>query len=189
MISRTLLDSSSDCLECRAWNPGVMKLLGIDLGSSSVKASLLDVGTGRFVGSATSPETEMVIALPEPGFAEQDPAMWYRRAAKAVRGVMGNPVWLRTTSRRSASPTRCTAWSVSTDQKSCAPPSSGATAGPCPTARRAFEASARKSCLEHLMNSPGNFTAAKLAWVKENEPEIFRKIDKIMLPGDWLAMR
>ncbi len=66
-----------------------MKLLGIDLGSSSIKASLLDVETGRFVGSATSPETEMVIASPEPGFAEQNPAMWYRHAVKAVQGVMG----------------------------------------------------------------------------------------------------
>ena len=44
-------------------------------------------------------------------------------------------------------------------------------------------------CLGHLLNSPGNFTAAKLAWVKDNEPELFAKIYKIMLPGDYIAMK
>ena len=132
MISRTLSDSSSDCLECRAWNPGVMKLLGIHLGSSSIKASLLDVETGRFVGSATSPETEMVIASPEPGFAEQNPAMWYRHAVKAVQGVMGEWVYWDEVKAIGIA-YRCTASCVDV-QASCAHRTSGATAGRFPPA-------------------------------------------------------
>jgi len=53
----------------------------------------------------------------------------------------------------------------------------------------AYDTLGAEQCLGHLMNSPGNFTAAKLAWVKEKQPEIYAKIDKIMLPGDWLAMK
>ena len=58
-----------------------------------------------------------------------------------------------------------------------------------PYGEKAFDAIGEETCLGHLLNSPGNFTAAKLAWVKENEPELFDKIYKFMLPGDYLAMR
>ena len=58
-----------------------------------------------------------------------------------------------------------------------------------PYGERAFRDLGAELCLGHLLNSPGNFTAAKLAWVKENEPALFDRIDKIMLPGDYIAMK
>ena len=54
---------------------------------------------------------------------------------------------------------------------------------------RAFRNIGEKQCLSHLLNSPGNFTASKLAWIKEYEPELYKRIDKIMLPGDYIAMK
>ena len=53
----------------------------------------------------------------------------------------------------------------------------------------AFDEIGHDKCLTHLLNSPGNFTAAKLAWVKENEPSLYEKIYKIMLPGDFIALK
>lgn len=58
-----------------------------------------------------------------------------------------------------------------------------------PYGERAFNKLGADYCLSHLLNSPGNFTAAKLAWVRENEPQLFEQIYKIMLPGDYLAMK
>ena len=53
----------------------------------------------------------------------------------------------------------------------------------------AFNAIGEEICSSCLLNSPGNFTASKLGWVKNNEPEIYNQIDKIMLPGDFIAMK
>lgn len=58
-----------------------------------------------------------------------------------------------------------------------------------PYGEKAFKEIGEEQCLSHILNSPGNFTATKLAWVKEHEPELFEKIDKILLPGDYIAMR
>ncbi|MEL6943132.1 MAG: FGGY family carbohydrate kinase, partial [Bacteroidota bacterium] len=54
---------------------------------------------------------------------------------------------------------------------------------------QAFQEIGKEKALSHLLNSPGNFTASKLKWVKENEPDTYAKIHKIMLPGDYIAMR
>ena len=165
-----------------------MFVLGIDLGSSSVKASLLDVASGRCVGSATVPDAEMEISAPRPGFAEQDPASWRLYAAAAVRGA---------SETAGAAPEEIQAIGIAYQMHGlvCVD-SSGEVLRPaiiwCDSrgvahGDRAMEEIGRDRCLSHLLNSPGNFTASKLAWVKENEPEIFRRIHKIMLPGDWLA--
>lgn len=54
---------------------------------------------------------------------------------------------------------------------------------------QAFEDIGEAHCLAHLLNSPGNFTASKLAWVKANEPAIYEQIEKVLLPGDFIAMK
>ena len=54
---------------------------------------------------------------------------------------------------------------------------------------KAFHAIGEEKCLSHLLNSPGNFTASKLAWVKENEPAVYEKIHQVLLPGDFIAMK
>jgi len=165
-------------------------LLGIDVGSSSVKASLLDTASGACAGSAFYPETEQVIDSPEPGFAEQDPQCWYDCARVAVRDAMR---------QAEAAPEEVKAIGIAyqmhglvcvdKNQNVLRPSIIWCDSRAVPYGQAAFDSLGAEQCLGHLMNSPGNFTAAKLAWVKDNEPELFAKIDKIMLPGDWLAMR
>lgn len=165
-------------------------LLGIDVGSSSVKASLLEAATGTCVGSAFYPKTEQEIDSPQPGFAEQDPQQWYDCAKDAVRDAMRDA---------EAKPEDVKAIGIAyqmhglicvdADQNVLRPSIIWCDSRAVPYGEAAFEALGADICLGRLMNSPGNFTAAKLAWVKENEPALFAKIDKIMLPGDWLAMK
>jgi len=165
-------------------------LLGIDVGSSSVKASLLDAATGVCAGSAFFPKTEQKIESPEPGFAEQDPQLWYDCAKNAVRDAMREA---------NAKPEDVKAIGIAyqmhglvcvdKDQNVLRPSIIWCDSRAVHYGQAAFEALGSDKCLSHLMNSPGNFTAAKLAWVKDNEPELFAKIDQIMLPGDWLAMK
>jgi xylulokinase len=169
---------------------GTMYLLGIDVGSSSVKASLLDAATGSCAGRAFYPKTEQKIESPQPGFAEQDPQLWYDCARDAVRDAMREA---------EAQPEEVKAIGIAyqmhglvcvdKDQNVLRPSIIWCDSRAVPYGQAAFEALGAEKCLGHLMNSPGNFTAAKLAWVKENEPEVYGKIDKIMLPGDWLAMK
>ncbi len=165
-------------------------VLGIDVGSSSVKASLLEVATGRCAGSAFYPKTEQAIESPQPGFAEQDPQLWYDCARDAVRDAMREA---------EADPEDVKAIGIAyqmhglvcvdKDQKILRPAIIWCDSRAVPYGQSAFEAIGADKCLGHLMNSPGNFTAAKLAWVKEHESELYAKIDKIMLPGDWLTMK
>ena len=165
-----------------------MYTLGIDLGSSSVKTALLDVGSGRCAGGAMSPDAEMAISAPQPGVAEQDPVSWYDNARRAVR---------RTLEQAGAAAERVRAIGIAYQMHGlvCVD-SSGKVLRPAiiwcdsravPYGDRAFAKIGEERCLRHLLNSPGNFTASKLAWVKEHEPEVYTRIHKIMLPGDWLA--
>lgn len=165
-------------------------LLGIDVGSSSVKASLLDATTGTCAGSAFYPKTEQRIDSPEPGFAEQDPQLWYGCAKDAVADAIREA---------GALPDEIKAIGIAyqmhglvcvdKDQNVLRPSIIWCDSRAVPYGQAAFESIGAEKCLAHLMNSPGNFTAAKLAWVKDKEPELFARIDKIMLPGDWLAMK
>uniref|UniRef100_UPI0035638B75 xylulokinase n=1 Tax=Pontiella sp. TaxID=2837462 RepID=UPI0035638B75 len=167
-----------------------MFLLGIDVGSSSVKASLLEVATGQCAGSAFYPKTEQAIESPEPGFAEQDPQRWYDCARDAVRAAM---------KEAGAQPEEVKAVGIAyqmhglvcvdKDQNVLRPAIIWCDSRAVPYGQAAFDAIGPEKCLSHLMNSPGNFTASKLAWVKENQPGIYERIDQIMLPGDWLAMK
>lgn len=165
-------------------------LLGIDVGSSSVKASLLDSISGECVGSAFYPETEMKIDSPQAGFAEQDPQAWYDCAKNAVHDAIGM-------AKVSADQIKAVGIAyqmhglvcVDSNMDVLRPAIIWCDSRAVDFGSEAFESIGSDKCLSHLMNSPGNFTASKLAWVKENEPEVFNRIDKIMLPGDWLAMK
>jgi xylulokinase len=167
-----------------------MYLLGYDIGSSSVKASLVDVESGRCAASAFYPENEAPILSQQPGWAEQSPADWWGYLKQATADVLAQ-------TRCHADDIRAIGISyqmhglvcVDKDQQPLRPSIIWCDSRAVPYGQRAFEALGEDWCLQHLLNSPGNFTAAKLAWVKENEPAVYEKIWKIMLPGDYIAMR
>ena len=165
-------------------------LLGFDVGSSSVKASLVNADSGKCVSSAFFPEKEAPIMAVKAGWAEQDPESWWQYAKLSLQkimaegGVKGDEIAAIGISYQMHGLV-C----VDKDLKPLRPAIIWCDSRAVPYGEKAFAALGEQQCLSHLLNSPGNFTAAKLAWVKENEPELFSKIYKIMLPGDYLAMR
>ena len=165
-------------------------LLGFDVGSSSVKASLVDIERGDIVASAFYPEKEAPIVAVRTGWAEQDPQMWWDNAKLALRKIMhqagakGEDIAAIGISYQMHGLV-C----VDKNQKVLRPSIIWCDSRAVAYGERAFNELGKERCLTHLLNSPGNFTAAKLAWVKENEPELFRQIDKVMLPGDYIAMK
>ena len=167
-----------------------MYLLGYDIGSSSVKASLVDAHTGRCVAQASYPESEAPIAAPQRGWAEQNPEDWWRYVKQATAQVLYD-------SRVASEDIVAIGISyqmhglvvVDRDQQVLRPSIIWCDSRAVALGEEAFHALGENYCLDHLLNSPGNFTAAKLAWVKRNEPEVYERIDKFMLPGDYIAMR
>lgn len=167
-----------------------MYLLGYDIGSSSVKASLVDAQSGKCVSSAFYPKTEAAIIAVKPGWAEQEPASWWENLKLATADVLGTS---------GADPADIKAIGISyqmhglvcvdKDGNVLRPSIIWCDSRAVPYGQQAFDTIGHETCLSHLLNSPGNFTASKLAWVKENEPELYSRIHKIMLPGDYIAMK
>ncbi len=167
-----------------------MYLLGYDIGSSSVKASLVNAETGKCVASAFFPKTEAEIIAVKSGWAEQNPQMWWNNSKLATQAVLqqsgatGDDI-----SAIGISYQMHGLVCVDKQQQVLRPAIIWCDSRAVPYGQKAFDTLGSDICLGHLLNSPGNFTASKLAWVKENEPEVFEKIYKIMLPGDYIAMR
>ena len=167
-----------------------MYLLGYDIGSSSVKASLVEAATGTCVGSTFYPKSEAPITAVRAGWAEQDPESWWKYLKLATADIMA-------ASHVAAADIKAIGISyqmhglvcVDKQQQVVRPSIIWCDSRAVPYGEKAFRQLGEERCLQHLLNSPGNFTAMKLAWVKENEPETYRRIDKIMLPGDYIAMR
>lgn len=167
-----------------------MYTLGVDVGSSSVKASLVNVETGKCVASTFFPKTEAKIIAVNPGWAEQDPESWWENLKLSVQTIM---------KESGANPAEVKAIGISYQMhglvcvdkhKNVLRPSIiWCDSRAVPYGDKAFKTLGAEQCLSHLLNSPGNFTASKLAWVKENEPATYEKIYKIMLPGDYIAMK
>jgi xylulokinase len=167
-----------------------MILLGIDLGSSSVKASLLDAATGQVVGSAQFPKTELSIEAPQPGFAEQDPAVWWDATVHAVQAaVQDADVDAGGIDAIGIAYQMHGLVCLDKDQQPLRPSIIWCDSRAVEIGEQAFNAIGHEKCLQHLLNSPGNFTASKLAWVKKNQPELYDRIDTICLPGDYLAAK
>ena len=167
-----------------------MYLLGYDIGSSSVKVALVDAATGKTVASDHAPKNEMPINAQKPGWAEQDPALWWENLREAHRSVMAK-------AGVSGEDVKAIGISyqmhglvvVDKDLRVLRPAIIWCDSRAVPYGEKALEGIGRERCLSRLLNSPGNFTAAKLAWVRDNEPQIYDRIDKLMLPGDYIAMR
>ncbi len=167
-----------------------MYLLGFDIGSSSVKASLINAESGTCEASAFHPKQEMEIIAQHPGWAEQDPEQWWKNAKLALAEVMN---------LAEVPPTEIKAIGISyqmhglvtvgKDNKPLRPAIIWCDSRATGIGAKALNEIGADLCLSHLLNSPGNFTASKLKWVKDNEPDLYDKINKIMLPGDYLAMK
>ncbi len=167
-----------------------MLLLGIDVGTSSIKVSVVDGATHQTIASAQYPDAEREIISLQPGWAEQSPEQWWLDVKEAIRKVNASGRYnkgdigaigisyqmhgLVLLDKEGAVLRNSIIWC---DSRAVA------------YGERAFQNIGKNKCLQQLLNSPGNFTAAKLAWVKEHEPRIFEKIDKVMLPGDFIAQR
>lgn len=167
-----------------------MYLLGIDLGSSSVKASVVDGESGKIVASAFYPKEEMKIIAKKPGWAEQEPETWWQNLRAAIADCSG---------QLGKQKERIGAIGISYQMHGLVvvdrnfdvlrPSIIWCDSRAVKYGDNAFAAIGKDYCLPSLLNSPGNFTASKLAWVKENEPDIFGRIHRIMLPGDYIALR
>jgi xylulokinase len=167
-----------------------MYLLGYDVGSSSVKASLIDADTGRSVASAFHPKKEMKIDAPKAGWAEQDPEAWWSNLILATNDVL-QTAEVDPSSIRAIGIAYQMHGLVLVDKNHELLRSSIIW---CDSRAVSFGESAMNNigdekCLSHLLNSPGNFTASKLSWVIMNEPELYEKAYKFMLPGDFIAMK
>jgi xylulokinase len=166
-----------------------MLLLGIDIGTSSIKASVVDADTQQVIASAQYPDFEASISSPQAGWAEQDPEMWWANTIEAIKRVNASKVF---------DPQNIGAIGIAyqmhglvmvdKNKKVLRPSIIWCDSRAVEIGAKAFSDIGIDVCLNHLLNSPGNFTASKLAWVKANEPHIFEQCDKIMLPGDYIAM-
>lgn len=167
-----------------------MYLLGIDIGSSSVKASILNGESGQIMGSSFFPKSEMTIVATQSGWAEQQPELWWENLklaileAKLLANVSGDDIVAIGISYQMHGLVL-----VDKNQNVLRPSIIWCDSRATEIGNKAFNQIGDQACLHSLLNSPGNFTASKLRWVKENEPSVYDKIDKMMLPGDYIAMR
>ncbi len=167
-----------------------MLLLGIDVGTSSIKVSVVDADTLHCIVSAQYPENEAPIISLQTGWAEQNPNDWWHYIQQAI---------LKLHSTKKYNPANIKAIGIAyqmhglvmvdKDGNSLRNSIIWCDSRAIQYGEIAFNAIGEKECLDTLLNSPGNFTASKLAWVKENEPEIYNKINKIMLPGDFISYK
>lgn len=167
-----------------------MVFLGIDIGSSSIKATLLDGVKGVAVASASYPVDEMVILSKNKDWAEQDPEIWMEHLKKALQilrrqssihyqavgaiGITYQMHGLVLVDREGKLVRNSIIWCDSRAGE---------------IGEHAFHELGEEYCLKHLLNSPGNFTASKLRWVQLHEPRNFERVHKLMLPGDYMAYR
>lgn len=167
-----------------------MLLLGIDVGTSSIKVSVVDAATAQCIATAQYPDTETPITAVQAGWAEQSPHMWWQHVQQAIKKVIAANKFnakdigaigiayqmhgLVTVDKAGEVLRDAIIWC---DSRAV------------PYGDAAAQSIGPQKCLEHLLNSPGNFTAAKLAWVKEKEPQVYSHIDKVMLPGDYIAYK
>ena len=167
-----------------------MYLLGYDIGSSSVQASLVDAENGACVAASFAPESEAPIKAINPGWAEQNPDDWWKYLKQATTNVMAQ-LKVKGPEIAAIGISYQMHGLVCIDKKRqvLRPSIIWCDSRAVNVGESAFQNIGKAQCLTRLLNAPGNFTASKLAWVKNNEPEVFNRIYKIMLPGDYIAMR
>jgi xylulokinase len=167
-----------------------MFALGYDIGSSSIKCSIIEIESGATIAQGFYPSEEMKIESPQPGFAEQDPELWWQYVKLLTRQLIsGNKIDAKSIRSIGISYQMHGLVIVDKQQHVLRPAIIWCDSRAVDTGNKAIESLGADYCLPHLLNSPGNFTASKLRWVQQYEPEVFKKIDKAMLPGDYIAMK
>ena len=165
-------------------------LIGYDIGSSSIKATLLNSQDGTVISSATCPEQEMPMKSTQVGWAEQDPEMWWKYVVEATQKILSESgVNKNDIKGIGISYQMHGLVLVDKDQNVLRPSIIWCDSRAVGAGNKAFNDLGEEYCLSHFLNSPGNFTASKLKWVKDNEPALYEKIYKAMLPGDYIAMK
>jgi xylulokinase len=165
-----------------------MYLLGIDVGSSSVKAALVAADTGATVATAQAPATEMPIEAPQPGWAEQSPDIWWQYCTEAVRKVLAAVDTPEVLSIGIAYQMHGLV-TLDAAHQIVRPAIIWCDSRAVGIGAAAAESLGADFCLKHYLNTPGNFTASKLRWVQQNEPHLYEKIRYAMLPGDYIGFR
>jgi len=165
-------------------------LLGYDIGSSSIKASLLDIDTGRCVAAATTPTTEMGMEVPQAGWAEQRPERWWQEIINATQKLQATYGFDATLLAAIGITYQMHGLVlVDKDGHVLRPAIIWCDSRAVDLGNQAFRDLGEEFCLDNFLNSPGNFTASKLKWVRENEPDVYAQIHKIQLPGDYIAFK
>ncbi len=166
-----------------------MYSLGIDVGSSSVKVALLDIESGKCVCSSTNPKSEAPIKAVQTGWAEQDPESWWKYMGDGIREMAAAGYDLGQVKSVGISYQMHGLVALDTDGKPVRDAIIWCDSRAVAIGAEALQAIGYERCMSHLLNSPGNFTASKLAWVKRNEPDTYARIWRFMLPGDYIAYR
>ena len=167
-----------------------MYLIGYDIGSSYIKAAMVAIDSGATLKVVQYPTTEMDILAIETGWAEQEPEIWWENVCLATKHLLDST---------GVDPKEVKGIGIAYQmhglvvvdkmQKVLRPSIIWCDSRAVEIGAQAFQEIGPQQCLHHLLNSPGNFTASKLKWVKDNEPEIYAQVDKMMLPGDYIAMK
>jgi xylulokinase len=167
-----------------------MLLLGIDIGTSSIKVAVVDAASQKTICTVQYPETETPIIALQKGWAEQSPNDWWKHTKLAIQKANATKLY---------NPKDISAIGIAYQMHGlvCVDKEQNllynsiiwCDSRAVSIGNDAFNQLGSDYCLSHLLNSPGNFTASKLAWLKANEPAVYAKIDKIMLPGDYIAMQ
>jgi xylulokinase len=171
-----------------------MFFIGYDVGSSSIKASLLEAQTGKVIACATSPKKEFEIIAKKTGWAEQKPQIWWENVIKATQSISAQ---VQKSTNYSMNDVGAIGISyqmhglvlIDKNKQVLRDAIIWCDSRAALIGSAAAEKIGTKKCLEILLNLPGNFTASKLKWVKDNEPDIYKKIYKVLLPGDYIAMK
>lgn len=167
-----------------------MYSIGYDIGSSSVKAALVETATGKSIAVVSEPNVEMEMIAVKNGWAEQQPDDWWKHICNATKRLI---------SENSIESVEITGIGLSYQMHGLVIVDSEGSplrnsiiwcdSRAVTIGQNAFDELGNEKCAGQLLNSPANFTASKLKWVKENEPEIYDQIDKFMLPGDYIAYK
>ncbi len=167
-----------------------MYLIGYDIGSSSIKAALVDIQTGKSVDVVQQPSLEMEINAPQPGWAEQDPGLWWDYVCQATQQLLEKNQ-ISSDQIKSVGIAYQMHGLVMLDKNGIVirPSIIWCDSRAVEIGNKAFEALGQEKCLQHTLNSPGNFTASKLKWVMDQEPKNYERCAKLMLPGDYIAYR